>query len=327
MSEGRRPASLIQLVILSGKGGTGKTAVTGALAHLALQTPSIRGTVLVDADVDAANLEILLRPVRGEETEFVGGAVARIDTATCLACGICLDVCRFGAVKLDGDQVLYEVDPLACEGCAACYYQCPEEAIRMIPQTAGHWFASETAYGPLFHARLRAAQENSGKLVSLVKERARETGESQGAAFMIVDGPPGIGCPAIAASSGADLALIVTEPTMAGLHDLERAVQLTKHFRLNTLVAVNKADLYPAGAEAIVSRCEEWGVETAGTIPYDEAVPMAMVQRHPVTEHAPDSPASVALRALWTRVTVALEKAGLSSGAEEILRLRVHPRP
>jgi MinD superfamily P-loop ATPase len=317
---------MTQLVILSGKGGTGKTAVTGAFAHLARQDPSVLGTVLVDADVDAANLEILLRPTRREETEFIGGAVARIDDPACVACGICQDVCRFGAVELDEAQSLYRIDPLACEGCGACFYQCPEEAIRMIPRTAGHWFSSESPYGPLFHARLRAAQENSGKLVSVVKEKAREAGESQGSSLMIVDGPPGIGCPAIAASSGADLALIVTEPTRAGLHDLERAIQLTKHFRLNTLVAVNKADLYPAGAEAILSRCEGWGAEVAGTIPYDEAVPMAMVQRHPVTKHAPDSPASVALRALWTRVREALEKVGLSSGTEEVLQIQVHPR-
>ena len=256
-----------QLVILSGKGGTGKTAVSGALAHLASQDSPLGETVLVDADVDAANLEILLRPTRLEEAEFSGQAVAEIEADRCPGCGFCEDVCRFGAVKYEGDVGGFRVDPLACEGCAACFYQCPEEAIRMVPQLAGHWYRSRTAFGPLFHARLRAAQENSGKLVTLIKEKSKDAASVGPHALIIVDGPPGIGCPAIAAASGADLALIVAEPTRAGTHDLDRALQLVASFGIRCLVVVNKADLYPDGTEAVEGLCRRRKVRVAGRIP------------------------------------------------------------
>jgi MinD superfamily P-loop ATPase len=197
-----------QLVILSGKGGTGKTTIAAALAHLASQELPI---VLADADVDAANLELVLNPTKQEEHGFMGGQLAAIDPEKCTACGICYEVCRFEAI-IPGNEA-YRVDSLACEGCASCFYQCPEEAIRMEEQQAGLWFRSDTRFGPLFHAHLFAGQENSGKLITLVKQQARLRGLDTGATLVVVDGPPGIGCPVISASAGMDLALHVVEPT------------------------------------------------------------------------------------------------------------------
>lgn len=288
-----------QLVVLSGKGGTGKTAVTAALAHLAHQDETLSAAVLADADVDAANLELLVGAEREREHDFRSGFVAWIDPAVCTRCGICLDVCRFDAIREEEDDMLVRVNPIACEGCGACYYQCPDDAIERIPQLCGHWFRSRSRYGPLFHARLRPAQENSGKLVALVKQEARALAREEDIPFMIVDGPPGIGCPAIAAVAEADLALLVAEPTVSGIHDLERALDMTKHFRVRTLVTVNKGNLHPEGMNRIQERCRERGVPVLEWIPFDEDVTRAVVQGFPVTEYQPDSPASWALVRLW----------------------------
>jgi MinD superfamily P-loop ATPase len=282
-----------QLVILSGKGGTGKTTITAALAHLASQELSI---VLADADVDAANLELVLDPVKQEEHGFVGGQLALIDAAKCIACGTCAEVCRFNAV-IPGDET-YRVDPLACEGCASCFYQCPEGAIRMSEQQAGLWFRSDTRFGPLFHAHLFAGQENSGKLVTLVKQQARLRGLDTGAALVVVDGPPGIGCPVISASAGMDVALHVVEPTVSGVHDLERIMGTTDHFGVPSLVAINKADLNPARSDEIAAFCAQQGVEIVGRIPYDTVVTEAMVQGQPVTAHT-NGPVTEALKNVW----------------------------
>ncbi len=292
-----------QLVILSGKGGTGKTSVAAALAHLAAQGEPPLAAVLADADVDAANLELVLDPQPLERHEFIGGSVAVIDDARCKACGTCYDVCRFDAVQLPVEgRAVYAVDPIACEGCAARVYQCPEEAIEMIPQLAGHWFRSESRYGPLFHAALRPAQENSGKLVSLVKQQARLLALDEGFEAVLVDGPPGIGCPVISAVSGADLALIVAEPSAAGIHDMERMLETTAHFRVPALVCINKADIYPQGADQIESYCREAGIRVIGRIPFDKSVTDAMVRGEPVTACNPTSPAGVALAAAWKLV-------------------------
>jgi MinD superfamily P-loop ATPase len=285
-----------QLVILSGKGGTGKTTVAAALAHLASRELPI---VLADADVDAANLELVLDPAKQETHDFTGGKSAVIDPAECTACGACHDVCRFEAV-IPGDEA-YRVDSLACEGCAACHYQCPANAIRMEEQRDGQWFRSDTCFGPLFHAHLFAGQENSGKLVTLVKQQARLLGQDSGAALLVVDGPPGIGCPVISASSGMDLALHVVEPTVSGVHDLERILATTDHFGMQSLVAINKADLNPARSDEIAAFCAERGVELVGRIPYDTVVTEAMVQGRPVTEHT-DGPVTEALRDVWEQV-------------------------
>ena len=285
-----------QLVILSGKGGTGKTTVAAALAHMVSQEMPV---VLADADVDAANLELVLDPTKQEEHGFMGGQLAVIDPEKCTACGICADVCRFAAV-IPGDEV-YRVDSSACEGCASCFYQCPEEAIRMEEQQAGLWFRSDTRFGPLFHAHLFAGQENSGKLVTLVKQQARLRGLDTGAALVLVDGPPGIGCPVISACAGMDLALHVVEPTVSGVHDLERIMSTTDHFGVPSLVAINKADLNSARSEEIITFCAGRGVEVMGRIPYDDVVTEAMVQGRPVTDYT-DGPVTEALGEVWKQI-------------------------
>ena len=302
-----------KLVILSGKGGTGKTTVAAALAHLSSQEMSV---VLADADVDAANLELVLDPTKREELEFMGGKLAVIDPGSCTACGICAEVCRFDAV-VPGDEA-YSIDALACEGCASCFYQCPEEAIRMEEQQAGLWFRSDTRFGPLYHAHLFAAQENSGKLVTLVKQQARLRGLDTGAALVVVDGPPGIGCPVISASAGMDLALHVVEPTVSGVHDLERIMGTTDHFGVPSLVAINKADLNPARAGEIAAFCAGRGVEVVGRIPYDDVVTEAMVQGQPVTDYT-DGPVTEALQRMWSRVRDLLLSDG-TEGVKEVQR-------
>jgi MinD superfamily P-loop ATPase len=300
-----------QLVILSGKGGTGKTSLAAAFAHLAQDGPSPLNAVLADADVDAANLELVLRPQRLETHDFTGGSGAKIDPELCQGCGVCMEVCRFDAIRIEGE--VYSVDPIACDGCAACVYQCPEQAIHMHPCTAGQWYRSESRYGSLFHADLYPAQDNSGKLVTIVKQNARLLAMVSGQQVVIVDGPPGIGCPVISAAAGAHIALIVTEPSAAGIHDLVRVLQTTQHFRLPTLVVINKADIYLEGAAHIETVCGELGVEIIGRIPFDPTVTEAMMNGEPVTVYRPASPASQAMVAIWQIVVTRLSAPGGSS--------------
>jgi len=297
-----------QLVILSGKGGTGKTSLAAAFAHLAHDGPTLLKAVLADADVDAANLELVLRPTRIETHDFTGGSVAVVDPQRCQLCGTCEKVCRFDAV-LPGNES-FTIDPIACDGCAACVYQCPEEAIHMEPQAAGRWYRSESRYGQLFHADLFPAQENSGKLVTLVKQNARLLALDTDRQAVIVDGPPGIGCPVIAAAAGADLALIVTEPSVAGIHDLARALETTAHFRIPAMVVINKADIYPDGRAQIEAMCTEMGIEIIGSIPFDPEVTTAMLNGEPVTAYQPDAPASRAIFAAWQSVHTRLNELG-----------------
>lgn len=303
-----------QLVILSGKGGTGKTTVAAALAHLASEEMPI---VLADADVDAANLELVLDPTKLEEHDFIGGQVAVIDPGLCTACGICAEVCRFEAVvppplsPANGGEGggwgegegAYTIDDIACEGCASCFYQCPVEAIHMEEQTAGRWFRSDTRFGPLFHAHLFAAQENSGKLVTLVKQQGRLQALDEGRQLLIVDGPPGIGCPVISASAGADLALLVVEPTVSGAHDLERILATTDHFGVPALVCINKVDVNPGRAAEVEAFCAERNIEVVGRIPFDTVVTEAMVQGQPVTAYA-EGLVAEALREVWEQLKV-----------------------
>ena len=305
-----------QLVILSGKGGTGKTSIAAAFAQLAHDGLFPIKAVLADADVDAANLEMVLRPKRCDTHDFTGGSVAVVDPQLCQGCGICEQVCRFDAVLLpykEAPGANYEIDPIACEGCAACVYQCPEGAIHMEPQIAGCWYCSESRYGTLFHADLFPAQENSGKLVTVVKQTARLYALDNGIPMIIVDGPPGIGCPVIAAAAGADLALIVTEPTIAGVHDLNRILQTTNHFQIPTMVVINKADIYPEGSAQIASICGELGVELIGQIPFDETVTKAMLNGEPVTAYQPQAVSSRALADIWQNVAARFVPVGGSN--------------
>jgi len=294
-----------QLVILSGKGGTGKTSVAAAFAHLASVNGANMRAILADADVDAANLDLVLAPRLLEQEDFWGGQVARINPDICTGCGECVQVCRFDAIhEQDG---IYHVDPIACDGCAACVYQCPQDSIKIHEQIVGQWFRSASRFGPLFHAALRPAQENSGKLVTMVKQRARLLAMDEGYQLVLVDGPPGIGCPVISAASGADLALIVTEPTVAGLYGLRRVLETTNHFGVPALVCINKADIYPDGSTEIEEYCREQGINVVGHIPFDVTITEAMVQGEPVTSFQPDAPASQALRDIWTKVFAILQ--------------------
>lgn len=289
-----------QWVVLSGKGGTGKTSVTAALAHLAAQE---RRLVLADADVDAANLELVLTPEVVEAQDFLGGKVAAIDVARCTDCGRCAEVCRFGAIVSDEG---YRVDGTACEGCAACRYECPVEAIDMLDRVSGRWFRSQTRFGPLFHARLCPGEENSGKLVAQVKQRARHLAWAVQADLLLVDGPPGTGCPAIATITGADLALLVAEPTVSGVHDLRRVLGVARHFGVPAAICVNKADLNPARTAEVESLCREERLPFIGTIPYDIVVTRAMVRQQAVTEYD-SGPVAEALCAIWERLRAGLE--------------------
>jgi len=310
-----------QLLVLSGKGGTGKTSVTSSLTQLASEGEAGLDLVVVDADVDAANLELVLHPEVISESQFWGSYLAEIEPVLCLGCGNCERVCRFRAV-VDGEAG-FSIDPLACEGCGACFYHCPEGAIALRKRRVGSWFRSSTPYGDLFHAHLRPSQENSGKLVSLIKGEAQKAAEEGEVDLILVDGPPGIGCPVISAVSGADLALVVTEPTPAGIHDLKRALETTGHFGVETLVCVNKADLHPAGTEDIRAYCRVHGVEVIGQIPFDERVPAAMVAGGTVIEMHPDAPAARSLDELWEDLRFRLERLGSRGGSGSVQPLSV----
>ncbi len=297
---------MTQLVILSGKGGTGKTNLSAAFIHLYQQNDPVHKAILVDADVDAANLALLLEAEEIAKELFIGGAIAQIDPVLCNGGGRCQEVCRFDAVSLIDEK--YLIDPIACEGCAACLYQCPENAISLQKQQAGEWYISETPYGKFFHAHLYPAQENSGKLVALIKSRAQEELEISGAELMLVDGPPGIGCSVISAVSGANVVLVVTEPTLAGLHDLGRVLDTTTHFDVQVEVCINKADLYPEGALQIREFCQEKGIVILGEIPFDLAVPRAMNHGQPVTKYDPRSPASLAIEGIWEKLMTVVDQ-------------------
>ena len=279
-----------QIVVISGKGGTGKTVLTASLASLS------RNKVMVDCDVDAADLHLLLKPEIKERHEFRSGVTARIDKDICQECGECLSVCRFEAISED-----FTVDPVSCEGCAICSLVCPEGAIIMEENVSGEWYLSETKYGPLVHAKLGIAEENSGKLVAKVREIAKDIAEKEGMDYVIIDGPPGIGCPVIAALSGVDLALIVTEPTLSGMHDMERVAQVSKHFGVSTKVVINKHDLNPKNSETIRQICEQADIEVVALLPFSRQVSESIVQGIPLVEFSRNGIAGdIAL--LWERI-------------------------
>jgi MinD superfamily P-loop ATPase len=291
-----------ELVVCSGKGGTGKTSVVASFAALASHP------VLADCDVDAADLHLVLSPEIEQRKDFWSGREAVIRPEDCSGCGTCQEVCQFGAIQIaqEGQGAeAFVVDPLACEGCGVCVQMCPEGAIDFPERICGQWFISRTRYGPLIHARLGIGAENSGKLVTLVRRRARLLVEEGEGNLLIVDGPPGIGCPVIASLAGADLVLVVTEPTLSGLHDLERVVKLTRHFSLPVSVCLNKHDLNSAVARDIVAFCHRQGLNLVGKIPYDPAVTAAQLASTSVVERDA-SPAAAAIREVWEQVEEAM---------------------
>jgi len=278
-----------QLTIISGKGGTGKTTVTAAFAHLADHA------VIADCDVDAADLHLILTPDIIRQEPFYGGQLPSIDYDRCTRCGLCEQQCRFGAIQA------VKVDPVSCEGCGVCAYVCPEQAISMKERLSGNWFLSETREGWMVHARLGIAAENSGKLVSIVRQQAKELAEKEKKNLVIIDGPPGIGCPVIASIGGVDLVLIVTEPTLSGIHDLKRILEVATHFNVPAMVCVNKCDINAENARAIEDYCEEKGIAIAGSIPYAPEVTKAMLNRLSVVEY-PCGEVTGEVKKIWRKV-------------------------
>lgn len=297
-----------ELVIVSGKGGTGKTSVVGCFAALA------ENKVLADCDVDAADLHLILKPKIISEEDFSGGSVARIEAEKCAACGKCEEVCRFGAISCDGPGnegvgKTYRIDAIACEGCGVCARVCPTEAVIFEPAVNGQWYVSETRCGPMVHAKLGIAQENSGKLVSLIRSQARKIAEERGLDLIIIDGSPGIGCPVIASITGADMVLVVTEPTLAGKHDLERVAELTRHFGIKTQVCINKWDLNKEISAEIEAESKERGFEVVGRISYDRAVTEAQIKGKSVVEYSSNGIAEE-IRELWEKVREEINHGG-----------------
>jgi MinD superfamily P-loop ATPase len=300
-----------ELVIISGKGGTGKTSVTASLALLA------GDAVTADCDVDAADLHLLLDPHIQQRHDFTSGHEAVIDPGRCDGCGVCAGVCRFGAIipappaadaaaPAGAHGPVRAVDPVACEGCGVCVRFCPRQAIDFPERHCGEWMVCTARSGPMVHARLGVAAENSGKLVATVRQQARELAEREGRDLVIVDGPPGIGCPVIAAVTGASLLLAVTEPTVSGAHDLDRVLALAAHFGVPAHVCVNKWDLAPEMADRIEAAARARGAEPVGRIRYDRGVTDAQIQARAAIET--DTPAAADIRALWHTLTPLLHR-------------------
>lgn len=283
-----------EIVIISGKGGAGKTSITGAFAHLA------ENAILCDLDVDAPDLHLLLAPEHKIEEAFLSGFEAIIDQNVCTGCGHCMELCRFDAItETDGK---YEVNPLQCEGCKVCVTLCPAKAIGFPQKHCGDWYVSSTRFGQMVHAQLYPGEENSGRLVTLLKQKARQMAKDQDLDLVLCDGAPGIGCPVISSMAGTDLAVVVTEPTPSGLHDLKRVAELCENFRSKVAVLVNKWDINPAMTEEIESYCTGKGYTLVGRFPHDRAVVDAMLERKVITEYDP-GPLAETLEKTWADIT------------------------
>lgn len=287
-----------ELVVISGKGGTGKTSLTAAFAHLA------EGKVLCDLDVDAPDLHLIAEPAVLRSGPFLSGHVAEIDPAACTGCGLCAQVCAYGAIRPEAGG--FVVERGHCEGCKVCVTFCPEHAIDFPERLCGTWYESDTRFGPMVHALLDPGQENSGKMVALLKNKARQKADQLGLDLILSDGAPGIGCPVISSLSQASLVLLVTEPTPSGLHDLERVSELCRHFHLRSAALINKADLSPAYQAAIHELCLGRSIPVLGHLPHDPAVTEAMIRGQAVTEGAA-TPFGTQVRQVWAELQSLLE--------------------
>lgn len=281
----------VEVAVVSGKGGTGKTVLVSSLARL------LENKVLADCDVDAPDLHLLLRPVIIHREDFSAGKMPAIDYAKCSGCGECARVCRLGAIRKesDGPAERYVIDTVSCDGCAVCHYACRESAIEMLPKQNGTWYISETSYGPFVHACLGPGEENSGKLVSVVRREARKIATRDGLQYIVVDGPPGIGCPVISSIAGADLAVIVTEPTVSGLYDCKRVVFLIRHFRIRAAAVVNKYDLNRDAAAEAEAFFERENIMMLGRVPFGLEVNRAIAGANLVIDKV-DSPVAREIR-------------------------------
>jgi len=295
-----------ELVVISGKGGTGKTSVLASLAVLA------RPVVLADCDVDASDLHLVLEPSIKERHVFLGGNKARINPDLCNACGQCKELCRFEAIHFDGPgngrvPKTFRVDPLACEGCGVCAQFCVKEAIEFGPVASGRWYVSETRCGPMVHAQLDPAAGNSGKLVSQLRQKAGELAAGHGG-WVFCDGSPGIGCPVIASLTNADLALLVAEPTLSSLHDLERVLELCRHFGIETVLCVNKWDVNKSLTTRIEAQAAAWRLPVVGRVCYDPNISEAQIRRQAMVEFAPAADSAAGLNKLWEQIKVRLSE-------------------
>jgi MinD superfamily P-loop ATPase len=285
-----------QITVLSGKGGTGKTTITASFAVLA------KNTVVADCDVDAPDLHMLLHPEILKTQEFKGSKLAVIDKTECIECGLCREKCRFDAITEE-----FTVDPISCEGCGVCTIICPANAVTLTERISGHAYISKTNYGFMAHAMLSPSESNSGKLVTLVRQNARILAEKENSDSIIIDGPPGIGCPVIASVTGVDAGLVVTEPTLSGIHDLERALQLLRHFNVQPFVCVNMYDINKENTEKIMGFCEENGINAVGKITFNPIITEAMVNGRPIVEYAPESNVTKEIETMWEKIAAALK--------------------
>ncbi len=277
-----------EIVVVSGKGGTGKTVVSAGLAVLS------ENKVLADCDVDASNLHLLLSPRLVRQEDFYSGKEYYRDPAKCNNCGKCFEICRFEAITDN-----YDIDTINCEGCAACYYVCPNKAISSKEKLAGYFYLSDTSYGKFVHAHLNPGEDNSGKLVTRVKKEARALGKDLGAEYLIIDGPPGIGCPVNAALTGSQTALIVTEPTLSGIHDLQRIIETCQRFRMRIFIVINKADLDQRNSDKIRELAQEQKIIIAGEIPYSEQVIATVRKGKSIVQELPEHAVSSKISQIW----------------------------
>ena len=280
-----------ELLILSGKGGTGKTSITAAFAALA------SNMIMCDADVDAADLHLLMNPAPKVINDFKGGNLAVINPDKCIQCGICSDLCRFDAINED-----FQIDAISCEGCGVCVDLCPGNAIDFPQQTCGRWFISEAKYGPMVHARLGIAQENSGRLVALIRQQASALAVKENRELIITDGPPGVGCPVIASLNGVAVVVIIAEPTVSGLHDMKRVAELAAHFKIPGMVCVNKYDLNPEKTEEIEAFAKEKNIKVLGRIPFDAAFTKAMIQGKNIFEYDETMDVCRVVKSIWESI-------------------------
>ncbi|MGW8302048.1 MAG: P-loop NTPase [Desulfobacterales bacterium] len=285
-----------ELIVISGKGGTGKTSLIAAFASLA------ENKVLCDADVDAADLHLLMDPHISIRADFKSGHTANIDRDKCSECGLCLDLCKFSAISSD-----FKVNQIDCEGCGVCVYFCPEKAIDFPENTRGQWFYAETRFGPMVYARLGIAEENSGKLVTLVRQESSKLADEKNLDLILTDGPPGVGCPVIASIGGASAVLIVAEPTLSGIHDMQRVVQLANHFKVPAMVCVNKFDLNFDLTRDIENFAKDEGLSFLGKIPFDPIFTKAMVQGQTIFEYNGESKAAHAVKEIWNTLSNKLD--------------------